>query len=128
MRGMTRARLLTWTGALGALAVLFGAFGAHWLRTRVPPESLDVFETGVRYHVYHTLAMGLCAALAPAGRVPRTAPWCFLGGIVLFSGSLYLLVLTGQRWLGAVTPVGGVLFVAGWIALALTARRDTTPQ
>jgi len=100
--------------------VAFGAFGAHVLRARLTPEMLAVFETGVRYQMYHAFAM-LAAAWASA-RWPRrvfgVAGWLFLAGIVVFSGSLYALALTGERWLGAITPVGGVAFLAGWAGLA----------
>jgi len=102
----------------GALAVAAGAFAAHALEARLSPRMLEVFETGARYHMYHALAMAI-AALAGA----RWAPGLFLGGIILFSGSLYLLALSGIGVLGAITPVGGVLFLAGWILLALCAFR-----
>lgn len=108
----------TWTRAGAALMLLdvaLGAFGAHALKGRLSPEALAVFETGVRYQAYHALALLLLAAL----RGPDRAAWCFVGGIVLFSGSLYALALTGVRWLGAVTPLGGLLFLAGWLLLAL---------
>jgi len=107
-------------GALMALlAVAVGAFGAHGLRGRVAPELLEVFETGVRYHMYH--ALGLLAVGWACARWPATAPtaagWLFLAGIAVFSGSLYLMVLTGQRWLGAITPIGGLAFLLGWAVL-----------
>ena len=93
------------------LAVGLGAFGAHALKERLSPEMLTIFETGVRYQVYHALALLLLAAL----RGPGKAAWCFTAGIVLFSGSLYILALTGVKKWGAVTPIGGVLFLAGWL-------------
>lgn len=105
------------------LGVAAGAFGAHALRTRVPPDLLAVFETGARYQMYHALAL-LAVALAAArvpSRVLRAAGWLFAAGIVVFSGSLYLLALTGVRVLGAITPLGGLCFLAGWIALAAAA-------
>ena len=95
------------------LAVGLGAFGAHALKTRLTPDMLAIFETGVRYQVYHALALLLLAAV----RGPSKAGWCFTAGIVLFSGSLYLLALTGVRKWGAVTPIGGVLFLIGWLIL-----------
>lgn len=98
-----------------------GAFGAHGLRGLVDPDRLEVWETAVRYHVIHSLALlavGLAASRRP-GRATTAAGAFFVVGIALFSGSLYLLVLTGKGWLGAVTPFGGVLFLAGWVALAL---------
>lgn len=109
------------TGALlAAVGVALGAFGAHGLRGVVGPERIDVWETAVRYHLVHALALlavGWAASRRP-GRSTGMAGWSFVVGIALFSGSLYLLVLTGKAWLGAVTPVGGVLFLAGWVALA----------
>lgn len=109
-------------GAISAfIAVAAGAFGAHALRTRVAPDLLAVFETGNRYQMYHALA--LLAVAWAASRWPgtpvRAAGWLFIGGTLLFSGSLYLLALTGVRSLGAITPVGGLLFLGGWIALAV---------
>lgn len=104
-----------------ALAVLAGAFGAHALRTRVPLDLLVVFETAARYQMYH--ALGLLAVALLAERIShvgvRAAGWLFLAGTVFFSGSLYALSLTGIRTLGAVTPVGGLCFIAGWLALAI---------
>jgi uncharacterized membrane protein YgdD (TMEM256/DUF423 family) len=106
----------------GGLAVMCGAFAAHGLSARLSPESLGVFETGARYHMYHALAMGLAALVASARA--RTAAALFLAGIILFSGSLYLLALTGVRMLGFVTPLGGLAFMAGWVFLALAALRE----
>ena len=97
----------------GALAVIAGAFAAHGLKARLSADMLSVFETGARYHMYHALAMGL-AALVPAPK----AIWAFLAGIVLFCGSLYLLALTSIPILGAITPLGGLCFIAGWGLLA----------
>ena len=111
-------------GAVSAgIAVAFGAFGAHALRMMVTPEMLAVFETGVRYQMYHALALvaiGLGFARLQ-GRTAAAAAWLFVAGTVLFSGSLYTLTLTGTRWWGAVTPLGGVAFLAGW-ALLLASR------
>lgn len=106
----------------GFLAVLAGAFGAHALKTRLPPEMLQVFETGARYQMYHALAMLAAAALAGGGS--RPALWAgrlFLTGTLLFSGSLYALALSGITSLGAITPFGGIAFLAGWLALAAAA-------
>jgi uncharacterized membrane protein YgdD (TMEM256/DUF423 family) len=115
-------------GALSALvSVAAGAFGAHALRERLAPDMLAVFETGARYQMYH--ALGLLAVAWAVGRWPGpagAAGWLFVAGTVLFSGSLYLLALSGQRWLGAITPLGGLAFIAGWAALvwgALAAAR-----
>ena len=117
-------------GALFALlGVSAGAFGAHGLRAVVAPELLAVFETGVRYQMYH--AFGLLAVAWAAGRWPgaavRAAGWLFVLGMLLFSGSLYLLVLAGTRGLGLVTPLGGVAFLAGWACLAAAAWRGVRP-
>jgi uncharacterized membrane protein YgdD (TMEM256/DUF423 family) len=111
-------------GSLSAfVAVLAGAFGAHALRQRLPSDLLAVFETGARYQMYHALALLFVAwavtQWSPAAAPLRAAGWLFIGGTALFSGSLYLLALTGWRWWGAVTPIGGVLFLAGWLALAI---------
>ena len=104
-------------GAASALiAVAAGAFGAHALRARLAPDMLAVFETAARYQMYHALALCLVGLLA--GRAARAAGWLFIWGTVVFSGSLYLMALTGERWLGAVTPVGGAAFIAGWGWLA----------
>ena len=104
-----------------ALAVLAGAFGAHALRARVPLDLLVVFETAARYQMYH--ALGLLAVAVLADRIShagvRAAGWLFLAGTVFFSGSLDALTLTGIRALGAVTPIGGICFIAGWVALAI---------
>jgi uncharacterized membrane protein YgdD (TMEM256/DUF423 family) len=104
------------------LTVAFGAFGAHALKTRLSAEMLAVFETGVRYQAYHAFALFLVAWLADrsGGRTIEMAGWAFTAGIVVFSGSLYLLSVTGTRWLGAITPLGGLAFLAGW-ALVLWA-------
>jgi uncharacterized membrane protein YgdD (TMEM256/DUF423 family) len=100
--------------------VTLGAFGAHGLRARISPEMLAVFETGVRYQMYHALALIAVAwAISRWGTPPlRAAGWLFLAGTILFSGSLYLLALTGVRGLGAVTPFGGLCILARWLLLA----------
>ena len=120
---MQRTFLLA--GALaGFVGVAFGAFGAHGLRGRLSPDLLAVFETGVRYQMYHTLALLIvAAAIGHTGSAPRLliAGWSFFGGIVLFSGSLYALALTGVGILGAITPIGGLLFLVGWAYLAIFA-------
>lgn len=106
-----------------ALGVAAGAFGAHALRDRLAPEMLNVFETGVRYQLIHALAL-LAVAWAVThwpGTATTTAGWLFLAGIVLFSGSLYALSLSGIPVLGAVTPIGGLAFIGGWLALAWAA-------
>lgn len=109
-------------GAINAaLAVAAGAFAAHGLRERLAPRALEIFETGARYHMYHALAMVLCAVVATSGA--RTAGWIFQAGIAVFSGSLYALALTDVKVLGAITPLGGLAFLAGWIWLAVSALR-----
>jgi len=108
-------------GALfGLSGVALGAFGAHALRARLSPADLAVFEAAVRYQLFHALALVLVAILAERNqsRALQTAGWGFLVGIGVFAGSLYILTLAGQRWLGAVTPVGGVAFLVGWGAFA----------
>ena len=129
---MTPNGIVALGATLGALAVGIGAFGAHGLQGRVTPEMLSVFEVGVRYQMYHALALVLLGLFA--GRGPSPAPievppgvapaaWLFLAGVVVFSGSLYVLVLTGARWLGALTPLGGVAFIVGWVMFARAALR-----
>jgi uncharacterized membrane protein YgdD (TMEM256/DUF423 family) len=119
-------RLFFALGSASALvAVAAGAFGAHTLRARLTPDLLAVFETGARYQMYHALAL-LAAAWALTrwpGPWPVRAGWLFVVGTLLFSGSLYALALSGVRWLGAVTPFGGLAFLAGWLCLLLTATR-----
>jgi len=109
----------------GLLAVAVGAFGAHALRSRIVPDMQTVFEVGARYHMYHALALlaaGWAVARWPGGAAV-TAGWLFVAGTIVFSGSLYLLSVTGQRWLGAITPLGGLAFIVGWGALAWAALR-----
>jgi uncharacterized membrane protein YgdD (TMEM256/DUF423 family) len=109
----------------GFVAVGAGAFGAHGLQNRLDAHALQVFETAARYQMYHALAIGLAAfAMRGNGSAPaHGAAVLFLAGIVLFSGSLYALALTNARALGLITPVGGLAFLAGWIALAWAATR-----
>jgi uncharacterized membrane protein YgdD (TMEM256/DUF423 family) len=111
-------------GAVAAfLGVTLGAFGAHALRGRLSPEMLAVFQTGVQYHMYHALALILVSAIMGrmSGWLIQTAGWCFAAGLVLFSGSLYLLAVTGVTVLGAITPIGGLAFLVGWACLAFAA-------
>jgi uncharacterized membrane protein YgdD (TMEM256/DUF423 family) len=103
---------------LALLAVAAGAFGAHGLKATLTPSRLETFEIAVRYQMYHAIAIVLAGLLeAPV------AGCCFIVGVAIFSGSLYLLVLTDQRWLGAITPVGGIFFLVGWAVLALSYKR-----
>jgi len=109
-------------GAASAfVAVAAGAFGAHLLRSRLTPDALGTFETGARYQMYHALALFAVAWATTRWPAPpvRAAGWLFVVGTVLFSGSLYLLALSGVRWWGAVTPLGGLCFLAGWALLAV---------
>jgi uncharacterized membrane protein YgdD (TMEM256/DUF423 family) len=112
--------------AFGGFGVALGALGAHVLRDRLAPNMLANFETGVRYQMYHALAL-LAVVWAigrwPGSGLPVAAGWLFVAGTVLFSFSLYALALSGQRWLGAITPLGGAAFVAGWACLLLAAWR-----
>lgn len=119
-------RIFAIIGALSAgLSVAAGAFGAHALRARVEPRLLEVFETGARYQMYHALA--LFAVAWAIGRPPSTlattSGWLFIAGTLLFSGSLYAMTFTGIRALGAITPLGGVCFLAGWVCLALAVAK-----
>ncbi len=116
-------RFVIWGGAAGFLGVAAGAFGAHALRGRLSPDLLEVFRTGAHYQMLHALALVACgwAAERFPGRAVRIAGGAFAVGIVLFSGSLYLLALTGIRALGAVTPLGGLGFLVGWGALLFAA-------
>ncbi len=121
---MPRSLIIS-ASVLGAVAVAAGAFGAHALASRVTAERLVTFETGVRYQMYHSLVL-----LAVAWLASEWPTWhftwagiAFLAGILIFSGSLYILVLTDTPWLGAITPIGGVAFITGWLLIALGAAR-----
>ena len=137
-------RIFSVLGALSAaLAVAAGAFGAHALRARVEPRMLEVFETAARYQMYHALglfavawvisravqatAIGTGAVagamVAPGATFAVVAGWLFVAGTLLFSGSLYAMTLTGMRALGAITPIGGVCFIAGWVCLAVAVAK-----
>lgn len=110
-----------------ALAVLLGAFGAHSLKKILSGEMLAIYETGVTYHFYHAiglLVIGIAARYLPGSTLLSWSGWLMLAGIVLFSGSLYLLSISGTRWLGAVTPVGGLCFIAAWIVFAVTVWKN----
>lgn len=104
-----------------ALAVIIGAFGAHGLKSRLSPEMMDIYKTGVEYHFYHALGLllvGILSVQVPSSLMNLSALLLFLG-IVIFSGSLYVLAVSGIKWLGAITPIGGLCFIAGWILLVL---------
>lgn len=123
---MTR-KLLIITGLFGALAVILGAFGAHGLKPQLTEYQIGIFETGNNYHFYHTLAIGLCALISMHHRDKwvKWSAYLFLIGIICFSGSLYLLAtrdllgISHWSWLGPVTPIGGILFILGWIFLII---------
>ena len=121
-----RSKWLLVAGALGALGVVLGAFGAHGLKERLPADLLATFEVGVRYHMYHALAL-LAVALAMRGQAHNRwlnrACWAWVIGIAIFSGSLYALALSNMRWLGAITPIGGVAFIVGWSFLIVAGWR-----
>ncbi|NIG57653.1 DUF423 domain-containing protein [Chitinophaga sp. Cy-1792] len=119
---------LVWAAALGALAVILGAFGAHKLKELVPPESVSTFQTGVTYQFYHVFALiatGILFAYAPGSQM-LWAGRCFIIGTFLFSGSLYLLTAmkatqtVGLNGIGIITPIGGVFFIVGWVLLLLS--------
>jgi uncharacterized membrane protein YgdD (TMEM256/DUF423 family) len=110
---------------LGLLGVALGAFGAHGLRGRIDPVQLASWHTAVSYQLFHSVVLLALALFANATSRPLgTTPWLFGAGILLFSGSIYLLVLTPWRWLGPITPIGGLLLIAGWASLLLLARSE----
>ena len=114
-----------WGAAHAALAVAMGAFGAHGLKASLSPDLLAVYQTGAQYHIFHALGLLLVGVLA--SHRPRAlvtwAGWLLFAGIVLFSGSLYVLAISGERWLGMITPFGGTAFIAGWVLLAVASLR-----
>jgi|TARA_B100001105_G_scaffold173862_1_gene140137 uncharacterized membrane protein YgdD (TMEM256/DUF423 family) len=106
--------------SLAALAVVLGAFGAHGLKNKVSPENMLIFETGIRYHMYHALGL-ICLGILGfhySANVIQLPAVLLSIGILIFSGSLYILVLTGLRWMGAITPIGGAALITGWVLLA----------
>ena len=125
---MTGKNILTIAGISGALAVGLGAFGAHGLESLLIQNGrLDTFETAVSYHFYHTLGLlglGILALIQPEWKGLSLAAWGMFLGILIFSGSLYILSLTGITWLGAITPIGGVGFILGWLALAYAVLKN----
>lgn len=113
---------ITLASVSGLFAVVLGAFGAHALKARLDAYGQGIWETAVQYHFYHALALlavGIVALGQPQSTLLRSSGWLFLLGTLVFSGSLYLLALTGTRWLGAVTPIGGLAFIGGWACLAV---------
>ena len=107
-------------GLVGAVGVALGAFGAHGLKDHISPELLEIYRTGVLYHLLHAVALLAVAIAGPRLQRGALVRALFLGGIAIFSGSLYALALTGVRWLGAITPLGGVALIAGWATLFVT--------
>ncbi len=121
MRAAVTPRVAVLVGVTGASAVLLGAFGAHALRGVLDARGSELWHTAVDYHVWHALALAVAAGLGQ-GRSRRLAMFAFAAGIVLFSGSLYALALGAPRWVGIITPFGGLAFVVGWLALGWTLR------
>ncbi len=110
-----------------AFAVGLGAFGAHGLKEILTDEMLDIFETGVKYHFYHAiglLVIALVAQLIPNSSLLQWSGWLMLAGIIIFSGSLYVLSISGIRWMGAITPIGGLCFILAWILLAIASWQN----
>ncbi|MDD5036203.1 MAG: DUF423 domain-containing protein [Methylococcaceae bacterium] len=120
-------RFLIFSTWAAGLAVVLGAFGAHGLRGSLDEHMMEVYKTGVHYHFLHALGLGLVAVLAkqyPHSALLSGAGWSMLAGIVVFSGSLYALSLSGLKWLGMITPLGGLAFIAAWLLLAVFAYRE----
>ena len=113
-----------WGAMFGFFAVALGAFGAHGLRDRLSSESMAVFQTGVQYQMIHALALLGLAALFDKAKFAGAVGWLFVFGVLIFSGSLYLLAITGERWIGAVTPFGGLCFLAGWALLTIAIAKN----
>jgi len=128
----TTPKLFLILGALAAmLAVVLGAFGAHALRARLAPDLLAIYQTGIQYHFWHALGLlliGVVAIHLPGSSMLKWAGWVMLAGIVFFSGSLYVLALTGVRWLGAITPFGGAAFILSWVLFAIAVARASLPS
>jgi uncharacterized membrane protein YgdD (TMEM256/DUF423 family) len=124
LRGKNVAKFFISTGAfLATLGIILGAFGAHGLRTKLGPHMMEVWQTAVHYHMYHALGLILIGILSQqmgSSTLIRWSGGLMLIGILVFSGSLYLLALTGLRWLGAITPLGGISFIISWLLLTLT--------
>ncbi|HKK74675.1 MAG TPA: DUF423 domain-containing protein [Saprospiraceae bacterium] len=128
---MTDYSFIRLAAIFGALAVILGAFGAHSLERLISPDALDTFETGIRYHFYHTIMIALVGVLLHSRpiKIWRTAAWLFAVGILLFSGSIYLLsireIVDLGSWLGPITPIGGTFFIAGWVCLLVGTFKKT---
>lgn len=126
MLGQSQQWLLFSAAVLGFFAVAVGAFAAHALKQRISHEMLAIFEVGVRYHMYHALAIGLAVWVSTltGGVLALYAGWMFVAGVAIFSGSLYTLALTEVKTWGAVTPIGGLIFLMGWIFLAIAVLKS----
>lgn len=122
---MSAKLMVMLAGLFGFLGVSFGAFGAHALKARLTPDLLAIYRTAVEYQFWHALALLAVGVLAMSrpGPLLSSSGWCFTFGILLFSGSLYALALSGVRVLGAITPIGGLLFLVGWVLLSVHAAR-----
>lgn len=123
------AKWMLWASVLAMLAVALGAFGAHALEDRITPERLGTYETAVQYQFYHAIALFLTGLTARGRKEQTSLVWAgrlFVTGVVLFSGSLYVLVATGIGWLGAITPLGGICFILGWILLGISVKKIGT--
>jgi uncharacterized membrane protein YgdD (TMEM256/DUF423 family) len=122
------ARMFLILGAANAaLVVILGAFGAHGLKARLGADMMTIFQTGVQYHMFHALgllAVGLTLTQLPDSMLLKWSGWLMLAGIVIFSGSLYVLSTTGWKWLGAVTPLGGLSFIAAWVVFVVAAVKS----
>lgn len=125
---MKGSQLMRLGALLAGIGVMAGAFGAHALEEMVSPDRLDTFETAARYQMYHAIALFVMGLKDPGQPRSRWIAYLFLAGILLFSGSLYLLVLTDTAWLGAVTPLGGLAFIGGWLLLAIGYAEKKTPE
>lgn len=116
-------------GANAALVVVLGAFGAHALKARLSSDMMAVYHTAIQYHLFHALgliAVGVLAAWLPGSGYLKWAGWTMLAGIVLFSGSLYLLSVSGIRWLGAITPLGGIAFIVAWVLFCIAVLKTAS--
>lgn len=124
---MNSKTIITTGSVFLALAVAFGAFGAHIVQDMLTPERFDVYQTGVEYHFYHALGilfLGVMALQIRGNRWLTMSFYCLTAGVLIFSGSLYILTLTDTGWLGAITPIGGVAFILGWIFLAVGVMKE----
>jgi uncharacterized membrane protein YgdD (TMEM256/DUF423 family) len=119
--------IVSYAGILGACGMALGAFGAHALRARISAEMLEIYRTGVLYHLFHAVALLGVAAVVPYLRFPRLTTGLFVGGVLVFSGSLYVLAISGVRIWGAVTPLGGIALIAGWLSLLPRLPRPRAP-